>query len=197
MRGLFPDKITEIFEFDGQIDVVGHDVFGDGEDDGGEIQDAGHAAVHQMVGHFLGGGGGDGEDGHFHAMLGDEFGHDIHAENGLGDLFVAGAAGVGVEGGDDLKAFLFKAAIGEQGQTEVADADENDGLQSGGAEFFGDAAGEFGDVIAEAAGAEGAKAGQIFAELGGFYAGRLGQRLAGDGIEAVLFETGQAAQINR
>ena len=68
----------------------------------------------------------------------DEFFEFVHAEDGLGNFFVAAAMRVDVEGGDDFEALLFKAAIGKQGQTQIADAHQDDGLQALGAEFIGD-----------------------------------------------------------
>src|ERR1039458_9133832 len=38
------DEITQIFEFDGEVDVVDHHVFRHGQHNGGEIQNAHHAA---------------------------------------------------------------------------------------------------------------------------------------------------------
>src|SRR5205807_8758713 len=47
-------------------------------------------------------------------------------------FFFASSVRVAVERPNDFKAFLFKAAIGEQGESEVAGSNENDRLQAGG-----------------------------------------------------------------
>lgn len=52
---LLLDEVAEIFEFHRQVNVVHHDVIGDVEDDGGEIQDAGNAGIDQLIGDLLGG----------------------------------------------------------------------------------------------------------------------------------------------
>ncbi len=104
--------------------------------------------------------------------------------------------GVNVERGDDFKAFLFKTAIGEQREAEIADADEHDRLQAFGAELVGDHLRQLLDIVAEAARAELAEIGEVLAKLGGLDARDLGQRLAGDGADGVVLQPRQAAQIN-
>ena len=61
---------------------------------------------------------------------------------------------------------------------EVANADENDGLQAVGTEQIDDHHGQLLDIVAQAARAELAEVSQVLAQLGGFDAGGLGQRLA-------------------
>ncbi len=97
----------------------------------------------------------------------------------------------------NLKAFFFKSAIRQQREPEVADADEHDRLQLRGAEFAGNFLREFRDIVAKAARAERAEIGEVFAELGGFDAGGLGERFAGNRADAILAQPGEAAQINR
>jgi len=192
---LLLDEVAEVFEFDGEVDVVDHDFVGDMEDHGGEVEDAADAGVDEGVGDFLGGGGGDGDDGHADVFLANNFIDAVHRMNRNGGCFVA-FAGVVVEGGDDFKAFLFEAFVGEEGKAEVADADEDDGLEAGGAEEVGDHRAELLDVVSEAAGAELAEVGEVFAELGGFDAGGLGEGFAGHGANVVGLEALEAAQIN-
>ena len=117
--------------------------------------------------------------------------------NRLLDFLVALASRLGIKGGDDFKSFLFESAIRQQRQAEVADADQDDRLQPRGAEFVGNLCGKFRHVVAEAARAEGAEIGEVLAQLRGLDAGGLGQRLAGNGADAVLAQPRQAAQINR
>ena len=52
-------------------------------------------------------------------------------------------------------------------------------------------------VITEAARAERAEVGEVLAELRGLDAGGPGERLAGNGADAVLAQPREAAQINR
>src|ERR1017187_2445777 len=90
-----------------------------------------------------------------------------------------------------------KSAIRQQRKTKIADADQNHRLQPRGTEFIGNFGRKFSDVVTEAAGAERAEAGEVFAELRGFDAGGLRQRLAGNRADAILAQPRQAAQVNR
>ncbi len=116
--------------------------------------------------------------------------------NRLFDFLVAFAARLGVERGDNFKSLLFKPAIRQQRQPEMAGAHQNDRLQARRAEFLGNFFGQFRHVVAQAARAERAETGEVLAELRGFDAGGLGERLAGNGAEAVLAQPREAAQIN-
>ena len=53
---LILDEVTEIFEFDGQVNVVDHDLLGNVQHDGRKIQNARHAAFDECVGDLLSGG---------------------------------------------------------------------------------------------------------------------------------------------
>ena len=195
--GLTLNEVAQVFQFDGEVDIVDHHLFRHRENDGRKIQNARNPGINQIVGDGLGSGGGHGENRHLDRMFADERGHFIHAENGLLDFLVTLAAGFGIKGGENFKTFFFKPAIGDERKTQVADADEDDRLQTGGAEFVGNFSGQFVDIVAEAARAECAEVGEIFAELSGLDAGGLGERLAGNRADAVLAQAGEAAQINR
>src|ERR1017187_6050575 len=117
--------------------------------------------------------------------------------NRLLGFLVAFPARVGVERGDDFKPLLFKTAIRQQRESEVADADQNHRLQARCAEFIGDLFGKRRHVIAEAARAERAETGEVFAELGGLDAGGQGEHLAGNGADAVVPQPHEAAQVKR
>ena len=117
--------------------------------------------------------------------------------NRLLDFLVAFAPGLGIKRGDDFKSFLFKSAIRQQRQAEVADADQDDRLQPRGAELIGNPGGKFRHVVTEAARAERAEIGEVLAELRGLDAGGLGQRLAGNRADAVFAQPRQAAQVKR
>src|SRR6266498_4965966 len=123
------DKIAQILQFNGEVDVVDHDLLGHLQHDGREVQDSGNATADQLVGHLLGGGSGHGDNGHAHAA----FPHDVFQLfdriNRLLDLLVASAIHVDVEGGDDLESFLLEPAVGQESQAEVADSDQDHRLQ--------------------------------------------------------------------
>ncbi len=189
------DEVAEVFEFDGEVDAVDDDVFGDVEDGGGEVEDGLDAGFDEGVGDFLGAGGGDGEDGHLDLVLLDEAVHGGEGEDGDGEVAAAGFGG-DVEGGDDFETFFAEAAVAEEGGAEVPDADEDDGLETVVAEDFADGGGEAIDVVAEAAGAELAEVGEVFAELGGFDTGGLGERFGGDGVDVVHLEALEAALVD-
>ena len=72
-----------------------------------------------------------------------------------------------------------------------------DRLQARRAEFVGDFFRQIRHVITEAARAEGAEISEVLAQLGGFDAGGLGERLAGNGADAVLAQPRQTTEINR
>ena len=68
-RRSFLDEVTQVFQFDGEVDVVDHDLLGHGKDDRRKIQNARDAGANQLVGNFLRGGGRHGENGHFDALF--------------------------------------------------------------------------------------------------------------------------------
>ena len=146
-----------------------------------------------MVRHFLRGGGGHGENRHFDILFFDERGQFVHAVNRLFGFLVAFAARLGVEGGDDLKSLLFKPTIRQQRQSKMADANENHRLQPRSAEFVGDLCGKFHHIVTQAARAERAETGEVLAELRGFHAGDLRERLAGNRADAVFAQPRKAA----
>src|SRR5436190_10606870 len=176
---LLLDEVAEVFEFDGEVDVVDHDIVWNVQDDGGEIENASDTGIDQFVGDFLGFGGGDGDDRRFDAPFLEDFGKAIHGIDGSGDRLFAPASRFHVKGADNFETFLFETFIGKERETEIADADEDDGLKAGGAEQVGDHFAELLDIVTETAGAELAEVGQVFAELGGFDAGGFGESLAG------------------
>ncbi len=165
------------------------------EDERGEVEDAADAGREELVGDLLGDGGGDGENGHADAVFPDEIGQPLAGQDGDRGAR-AEATRVGIEGGDDLEAFLGKAVVGEEGGAEVAGADEDDGLERLIAEHVGDHATQRLDVVAEAAGAELSEVGEVLAELGGFDAGGAGQGLAGDGLDGVVPQALEAAEVD-
>jgi len=194
---LLLNEVTEIFEFDRQIHVVHHDFVGNMEDNWCEIKNAGDTGIDRFIGDFLGFTGGNGENGHFHAALLDDFGKAFHRIDRSADSFFALAVGFHVESGDDFEAFLFEAFVGKKREAEVADTDENDRLQAGRAEQVGNHFAELLNVVTESASAELAEVSEVFAELSGFDAGGFGEGFAGDGADVVLFETLQATEIDR
>ena len=74
----------------------------------------------------------------------------------------------------------------------MADADEHNRLEILAAEHVCDLVVQPGDIVTEPACADVTEAGEIFAELRRFDDGRVGQRLTGDGGDAVLAEALQA-----
>ena len=109
---------------------------------------------------------------------------------------IANARGLEIERRDDFKAFLFKPAIRKQRATEIADADEHDGLETGRAEQVGDHRCELIHIVTQTARAELPEVGEVFPKLRGLHTCGGGERFAGDGIDAVLFQALQAAQID-
>ena len=61
---LLLDEVTQVLEFDGEVDVVDHHLLRNRENDRRKVQDARDAGADQVICHFLRGGGRHGEDGH-------------------------------------------------------------------------------------------------------------------------------------
>src|ERR1041384_617687 len=78
----------------------------------------------------------------------------------------------------------------------MADADEDDGLQALAAEHFGDLVPQLRDVVAQPPRAEVTKASEVLAELSGFHAGSVRERLARHSLHAVFTELIEAAQVH-
>ena len=128
---------------------------GHGQDDGRKIQDAGNAGIHERVGHFLRGGGRHGEDGHLDAVFLDE----ARAVCPCRRMACLISLSRLRRGSASKPAMISKPSFSNpryesESQAEMADADEDDRLQSRGAEFIGDPGGQLSHVVAQAAGAE-------------------------------------------
>ena len=122
--------------------------------------------------------GWDSQDGHLHPVFAHEIGQLVHAQHRLSGFPVAFTGRVDIESGDDFEAFLLETAIGKQRQAEMAGADEHNWLQPGCAQQIGDHRGQLFDVVSQASRAELAEVSQVFAQLRGLDAGRLGEGLA-------------------
>src|SRR5690606_35137279 len=92
--------------------------------------------------------------------------------------------------------FLLEPAVGEQGQAEVADAYQNNRLQRSGAEQIRNHDAELLDIVAEPAGSELAKIGEILAQLGGLHARGLGEGFAGNSANFICLQALQAAEVD-
>jgi hypothetical protein len=79
----------------------------------------------------------------------------------------------------------------------MPDADQNHRLQTRRAQFLGNFFEKLRDIVTQAARAERAEIGEVFAELGGLDARRFRERLAGNRADAVLMQPREAAQIDR
>lgn len=148
------------------------------------------------LGGLLGGGGGNAEDRHFHRVGLEKCGEFAHRKEGEFDGFISLSIGFDVEGGDNFEARLLKAAIKEQCQAEVSDANHNDRLQFLCTQDVADNLRKLGNVVSQTPCAELTKVGEVFAKLGRFHAAGLGQRFAGNGLDAVGFEAVQTTKIN-
>src|SRR5688572_25163963 len=62
------DLKGELFELDGEVDGVQGDVWGNGDRNGGEVEQAADAGVDETVGDLLGLFGGDGQDRQLHVL---------------------------------------------------------------------------------------------------------------------------------
>ena len=121
----------------------------------------------------------------------------LTGRRGKFDGFVSLSIGFDVEGGDNFKARMFKAAVEKQCQAEVSNADHDDRPQSFCAQDVADNLGKLGNVVSQPPCAELPKVGEVFANLSRFNAAGLGQRFAGNGLDAVGFEPIQTTKINR
>lgn len=182
---MFLNKVAEAFEFDGEIDVVNDDLFGDLEDGGREVEDGLNALGDEAVGDFLSDRTGNGKNGDSDVFLANEGADFVHPEDLDAEVSGTFACWFGIKGGDDLEAFSGETAISEEGTAEVAGSDEDNGLKAGSAENVGKFFGESGDRVAETARSEVTYVGEVLAKLGGFDAGGAGERHGGDGVETV------------
>lgn len=191
-----PDEVTEVFQFHGEVHVIDHHGIRDFKHDGGEVEDGLDPGGGEFVDDLLGSAGGDGEDGHFDALGGNQTFHVGHRVDGHGGLDAAGALRVLIEGGSDFETFLVESAVMQQGGPEIPDADEDDWLQPGGAEHLIDLAGKHFHIVAEPAGAEISKIREVLAELRGFDPGSPGKGFGGDRLDAIFPQPLQAALID-
>ena len=84
-RAKLPDEVAEVFQFDGEVHVVDDHIFGDFEDDRGEIENRLNTGGNEFVDDLLSDGRRNGQNGEFDGMLGDEGrdrGHGKHRNTG-------------------------------------------------------------------------------------------------------------------
>ena len=77
----------------------------------------------------------------------------------------------------------------------MANPNENHRLEARSAEFVGDHPRKFEHVIAESSGPELAEVRQVLAQLRRLYSGAFGEHLAGNGLDVIVFESREAAQV--
>ena len=171
----------ELFELDGEVDGLDAYVVGDGDGDGGEVENSADAGGDEFVGDDLGGFSGDGHDGELDVLGGGDFGEVVHGFDGEFTEGVTGLVGVGVEDGGEAEAFAEEAAVGDEGAAEVTGADEEDVPDFVGAEDFAELGDEFFDAVADAGVAELAEVGEVFADLGVGVAEGVAELFGGDG----------------
>src|SRR5213079_2982256 len=97
------NKVAEVFQFDGEIDVVDHHFLGHLQDERGEIQDAGDARFDELVGDFLGDDRRYAQDCHADAAFADKPGQVFHALDRLRDRLFAFPVRIDVERGHNLE----------------------------------------------------------------------------------------------
>ena len=156
-----------------------------------------HPGLDQAVGDRLGGLGGHGEDADDDLLLGDdrlELGEvaDPHAADLLAD-----DGGLDVEHGDDLEAVVGEDVGAGDRLAELAGAEEGDVVLARGAQDLADLGDQRLDVVADAALAELAEAGEVAADLGRVDVRVLGEFLRGDRVAAHLAGLGEHLQVAR
>src|ERR1051325_3878749 len=191
------DKIAEVLQFDGEVDVTHHHFLRHNEHDGREVQNAGDACVHQSVCDFLRGLGGHRDDCHFHVLLANDLGQLVDSEYANREFSVAEPLHVHVECSPNFEPFLLKAAIGKQSRAEISDADEHDRLQAARAQQVCDHARELLDIVAQSAGSKLPEVSEVFAKLRGFHTRDLRERFARDRANVIGLQSLQAPKINR
>ncbi len=190
------NEITQIFQLDREVHVVHGDVFRHMQNDRSEVENPSHAKTDQRICDFLGGRDWQGKDRHFNAVAFNKLAQFIHPINRLFHRLVT-LRGVLIECGNNLETFLFETFIQEQRQTEVADTNQNNRLQTIRSQQIGNHFAELLDIVAKTTSAELAEIGQVFTKLSGFYARRLCQCFAGNRADGVILQPLQTAQINR
>jgi len=184
------NEVTQVFQLDREVHVVDHDS-SERRARWGEIQNTGDAVLHERVGHFLGDGGGTVRIAIFTRAV-EQAGKFLHAENRLGMRLSAGVW-VHVEPRDDsILPFRNRDTTGAPGQD--ADTHEDDRLQlvvPSSSEIF----------LESSRRRSRGRACELRnrrdpCAIGWLHAGHLRQRFAGHGLDAVLLEPRQAAQVN-
>ena len=180
---------------DGQVDALHGDIGGDGDRDGGEVEDAADAGGDEFIGDGLGGFAGDGHDGELDVLFGGDGREVVHGGDGEVAEGLADLAFVGIKDGGEAEAFAEEAAVGDEGAAEVAGTDEEDVPDFVSAEDFAELGDEFFDAVADAGVAELAEVGKVFADLGVGVAQGVAELLGGDGVLFGALEGFQLAEV--
>src|SRR5215210_3269777 len=162
------------------------------------VEDDLHAGVDEVVRHLLCGLGGHREDTHDHVLLADhtlEVVVGTHGER-VADL-VTDLAGILVEQRNDAEAVVREDVRPGDGLSEVARSEQRDVVLAGGAQDLADLRHERVDVVAHAALAELAEAGQVAPDLRRVDVRVVGQLLGRDRLAPHLLGLGQHLQISR
>ncbi len=191
------NEVAEVFEFDGEVNIVNHHFFRDEQHIWREVEDSHYPALNEGIGNFLSNGSRDRKNRHFDFSVTNKLREVLHSENRLADLLFPFAVRFDIKTGDDLEPFFFESTIREEGKTQVPDADEEYRLQARGAEFIGNLFGKLDDTIAETAGAELSEISKILAKLSRLHPRDLGQSLTGYGVDIVILKPSQAPEVKR
>ena len=174
-----------------------------------------------MIRHLLRGGWGHTQDRQLDHVIGDHFWQllhrphlnldffrleplgQFHLARGLRRLLVSRClfqqipARLNIKRADDPEPLPLEAAIAEQRPAKVAHPHDHHRLKALCAEPFRDHLDQLLHIVTQSARAELPEVREILPQLSGLHTGRLGQHLAGHGVNAVVQQPMQAAQINR
>ena len=168
-RELFVDGqvIGEIVELDREIHVFDGKPPGSLNVDGSEIQNGADVGLDQPVGHFLGLGGGRGDDSDFHAADFLDFREqvDVLHHQAAGQL-LADLVGVDVKSGDEPVTLSTEIFVSYKGRPQVADAYEPQAPFLVQAENLLDLEQKVSNVVSDSPDPELAEISQVFAYMG-------------------------------
>src|SRR4051794_8962221 len=163
----------------------------------GVVEDDLDPGVHQAVGQLLGGGGGHGEDADDDVLLLDHLLELVGMADGGRPDALADLRVVGVEDGHDAEAVVGEDVRRGDRLAEVAGPEQRDVVLAAGAEDLADLRDQRVDVVAHAALAELAEAGEVAADLGRVDVGVFRELLRGDRLLAHLAGLGEHLEVAR
>lgn len=184
-------------QLDGKVHLPHVDAIGDGEHRRREIQDAGDSTCDQSVTNTLRCERWGGDDTDRDALRAEHVLQFAERQDLPGPDSLTAAGRVAVEQRHDSETTRGESAVVGKRMPEITDPDDDHRPVVSHSDLSGDLVAEILHVVSDSPSAVGAEIGQVFTQLGTVDPGRGGQVLTGAGIDALVRQRDERAEVDR